>query len=128
MTKGFSSQSDLTEKTIILTEAGSGLWAFTAEGAPNSAAIAPGRGDALAGREMVDAALASTRDFVERTYRPAAGVAAKGDALEEAWEAVRASREDKFRDYAIHEHRPSFNLARAFDEARDKAMWEALQG
>ena len=38
-------------------------------------AIAPGRGDALVGRDMVNAALDTTGDFVRSTYRPAARVA-----------------------------------------------------
>ncbi len=102
--------------------------------------IAPGRGDALVGREMVDAAIASTRVFVDSTYRPAAQVAAKGGTLKDAWDAVRAECDPKFSDYAIYEHCLPFNVARAYDEARgidtpkiwtaqrDLEMWEALQG
>ena len=102
--------------------------------------IAPGRGDALIGREMVDAAIESTRDFVQSTYRPAAKVAARGGTLKEAWDAVRAECDPKFGDFAIYEHCLPFNVARAFDEARgldtpriwtdqrDIEMWEALQG
>ncbi len=104
------------------------------------AAIAPGRGDALVGPEMVHAALENTRDFVETTYRAAARVAAKGGDLKEAWDAVRAACDPKFSDYAIYEHCLPFNVARAYDEARgidtpriwtaqrDKDMWAALQG
>ena len=103
-------------------------------------AIAPGRGDALVGRDMVNAALDSTADFVRSTYRPAARVALRGGTLKEAWDAVRAECDPKFSDYAIYEHCLPFNVARAFDEARDidtpriwtaerdAAMWEALQG
>ena len=103
-------------------------------------AIAPGRGDALMGREMVARALASTADFVASTYRPAARIAARGGSLKEAWDSVRAACDPKFKDFAIYEHCLPFNVARAFDEAqgidtpriwtaeRDKAMWEALQG
>jgi hypothetical protein len=103
-------------------------------------AIAPGRGDALQGPDMVAAAIESTRDFVDSTYRPAARVAAKGGSLRDAWEAVRAACDPKFRDYAIYEHCLPFNVSRAYDEARgidtpriwtaerDAAMWEALQG
>ena len=102
--------------------------------------IAPGRGDALIGRGMVEAAIDSTRDFVDSTYRPAAKVAAKGGSLKEAWDAVRAECDEKFGDYAIYEHCLPFNVARAYDEARgiahpriwtaqrDIDMWEALQG
>lgn len=101
--------------------------------------IAPGRGDALVGREMVAAALESTLDFVESTYRPVARVAARGGSLKEAWDAVRVECDPKFSDYAIYEHCLPFNVARAYDEARgidtpriwtaqrDIEMWEALQ-
>ena len=104
------------------------------------AAIAPGRGDALVGREMVDAALESTRDFIDSTYRPAAKVAAKNGSLKDAWDAVRAECDPKFKDYAIYEHCLPFNVSRAYDEARgldhpriwtdarDIEMWEQLQG
>ncbi|MFQ6551718.1 MBL fold metallo-hydrolase [Aestuariibius insulae] len=39
MTTGFASQGDMTEKTITFDEIGEGLWAFTAEGDPNSGVI-----------------------------------------------------------------------------------------
>lgn len=103
-------------------------------------AIAPGRGDALIGKEMVGKAIESTRDFVDSTYRPAARVAARGGTLKEAWDAVRAECDPKFSDYAIYEHCLPFNVSRAYDEARgienpriwtdkrDIEMWEALQG
>lgn len=103
-------------------------------------AIAPGRGDALVGKAMVNEALDLTADFVSSTYRPVAQVALKGGSLKEAWDACRASCDPKFSDYAIYEHCLPFNVARAFDEARDidtpriwtaqrdKDMWNALQG
>lgn len=103
-------------------------------------AIAPGRGDALVGMEMVEKAIESTRDFLESTYKPAAKVAARGGTLKEAWDAVRAECDPKFSDYAIYEHCLPFNVSRAYDEARgmdtpkiwtdkrDLEMWEALQG
>lgn len=102
-------------------------------------AIAPGRGDALIGKKMVNAAIENTRDFVNSTYAPAARVAARGGSLKEAWDAVRAACDPKFTDYAIYEHCLPFNVARAFDEARgvetpkiwtaqrDLEMWAALQ-
>ncbi|MEM8774611.1 MAG: MBL fold metallo-hydrolase [Pseudomonadota bacterium] len=103
-------------------------------------AIAPGRGDALLGREMVGKAIESTRDFVASTYTPAARVAAKGGSLKEAWDAVRDTCDPKFSKFAIYEHCLPFNVSRAYDEARgitnpriwtaqrDLEMWEALQG
>ena len=102
-------------------------------------AIAPGRGGAVMGKPAVAAALASTRDFVESTYAPAARVAARGGSLKEARDAVRAACDPKFKDYAIYEHCLPFNVSRADDEARgidtpriwtaarDLQMWEALQ-
>ncbi|WP_068083681.1 MBL fold metallo-hydrolase [Polycladidibacter stylochi] len=103
-------------------------------------AIAPGRGDALVGTEMVNKAIENTRDFVMSTYTPVAQVAARGGTLKEAWDACRAECDPKFQDYAIYEHCLPFNVARAFDEARgidtpriwtaerDREMWAALQG
>ncbi len=102
--------------------------------------IAPGRGDALIGSDMVDAALAATRDFIDSTYRPVARVAARGGRLKDAWDAVRETCDAKFGDYAIYEHCLPFNVSRAYDEARgidtpriwtaerDLEMWSALQG
>nr|WP_321443730.1 MBL fold metallo-hydrolase [uncultured Cohaesibacter sp.] len=103
-------------------------------------AIAPGRGDALIGEEMVSAAITNTADFIESTYKPVARVVARGGSLKEAWDAVRAACDSKFGDYAIYEHCLPFNVARAYDEARgidtprvwtaerDVAMWNDLQG
>ena len=103
-------------------------------------AIAPGRGDALVGSDMVNAAIDSTKDFVRSTYLPAARVALRGGTLKDAWDAVREACDPKFSDYAIYEHCLPFNVARAYDEAldidtpriwtaeRDLKMWEALQG
>ncbi|MDE2116011.1 MAG: MBL fold metallo-hydrolase, partial [Hyphomicrobiales bacterium] len=103
-------------------------------------AIAPGRGDALIGRAIVDEAIENTRDFVASTYAPAARVAARGGSLKEAFAAVRARCDPKFSTYAIYEHCLPFNVARAYDEAlgmdtpriwtaqRDLDMWQALQG
>ncbi len=39
MAKAFASQGDMTEKKITFDEVGDGLWAFTAEGDPNSGVI-----------------------------------------------------------------------------------------
>ena len=103
-------------------------------------AIAPGRGDALVGEAMVNAALDNTSDFVASTYRPIARVAQGGGSLKDAWDACRAACDPKFASYAIYEHCLPFNVARAYDEAlgvdtpriwtaeRDQEMWEKLQG
>jgi glyoxylase-like metal-dependent hydrolase (beta-lactamase superfamily II) len=117
-------------------------WPATLEavGAYDLAAIAPGRGDAVLGHDAVNAALDRTRDFVTSTFQPAAQVAARGGSLKEAWDAVRAACDLKFKDYAIYEHCLPFNVTRAYDEARgidtpriwtaarDLQMWAELQG
>ena len=106
----------------------------------NVQAIAPGRGDAIVGTQMVNEAIECTRDFVSNTYQPAAQVAARGGTLKEAWDEVRKICDPKFSDFAIYEHCLPFNVARAYDEAqgidtpriwtaeRDIDMWEKLQG
>jgi glyoxylase-like metal-dependent hydrolase (beta-lactamase superfamily II) len=117
-------------------------WPATLEAirAWNLDAIAPGRGDALIGRDMVNAALDSTRDFVTSTYNAVAKVALRGGSLSDAMAACREACDPKFGDYAIYEHCLPFNVARAYDEARDidtpriwtaqrdAQMWDALQG
>ena len=102
-------------------------------------AIAPGRGDALVGKTMVNEAIDLTADFVRSTYLPVARVAVSGGTLKDAWDACRAECDPKFSDYGIYEHCLPFNVARAYDEARDvdtpriwtaerdKLMWEQLQ-
>jgi glyoxylase-like metal-dependent hydrolase (beta-lactamase superfamily II) len=102
--------------------------------------VAPGRGDALVGREAVNEAIELTRDFVDSTYRPIAQVAARNGTLKDAWDACRDVCDPKFKEYAIYEHCLPFNVARAYDEARgivhpriwtaqrDLDMWDALQG
>lgn len=105
----------------------------------NPMAIAPGRGDALVGRDQVAKAIASTTDFLDSTYSPVARVAARGGSLKEAWDACRTACDPKFSHLAIYEHCLPFNVARAYDEARgidtprvwtaerDRDMWKALQ-
>jgi glyoxylase-like metal-dependent hydrolase (beta-lactamase superfamily II) len=105
----------------------------------NLSAIAPGRGNAVVGNDAVNAALERTRDFVESTYKAVSKVAVRGGTLKDAWDAMRAACDPKFKDYAIYEHCLPFNVSRAYDEAlgidtpriwtaeRDIAMWEALQ-
>ena len=106
----------------------------------NPKSIAPGRGDALVGAEMVTLALDATKDFVTSTYNAVAEVAARGGSLKDAMAACRAACDHKFGNYAIYEHCLPFNVARAYDEAlgietpriwtaeRDREMWAALQG
>jgi glyoxylase-like metal-dependent hydrolase (beta-lactamase superfamily II) len=119
-----------------------GDWPATLEAIRRFApqAIAPGRGDALVGTARANEALDLTADFVTSTYRSVARVARGGGSLKEAWDACRAACDPKFASYAIYEHCLPFNVARAYDEARDidtpriwtaerdRQMWAALQG
>lgn len=103
-------------------------------------AIVPGRGDALQGRQTVATALEETRRFLASTYDPVARVALRGGSLKEAHAACRAVCDPLFSNYAIYEHCLPFNVARAYDEARDidtprvwtaardREVWEALTG
>jgi len=105
----------------------------------NPKAIAPGRGDALSNRQMVNEALAMTRDFVSTLYGVAEMTVAKGRTLKDSFAATREAMDLKFGSFAIYEHCLPFNVSRAFDEAsgindpviwtaeRDRQMWEALQ-
>ena len=105
----------------------------------NPKANAPGRGDALSNRQMVNEALAMTRDFVSTLYGVAEMTVAKGRTLKDSWAATREAMDPKFGSFAIYEHCLPFNVSRAFDEAsgindpviwtaeRDRQMWEALQ-
>ena len=51
MTKQFASAGDLTEKTVSFTEIGRDLWAFTAEGDPNSGVIIGENHSCISGSE-----------------------------------------------------------------------------
>jgi glyoxylase-like metal-dependent hydrolase (beta-lactamase superfamily II) len=105
----------------------------------NPKAVAPGRGDALSSRQMVNEALAMTRDFVATLYGVAEMTVAKGRTLKDSFAATREAMDPKFGSFAIYEHCLPFNVSRAFDEAsgindpviwtaeRDRQMWEALQ-
>jgi glyoxylase-like metal-dependent hydrolase (beta-lactamase superfamily II) len=106
----------------------------------NPKSVAPGRGDALKGKQTVQEALAMTRDFVSTLYGVAETAVAKGRTLKESFAATRDAMDPKFGSFAIYEHCLPFNVSRAFDEAsgiddpviwtaaRDREMWAALQG
>ena len=80
-------------------------------------AIAPGRGDALTGPDMVAMAITATEDFTARTFDAAGRVAAGGETFEQAWGAVRAACDPHFTGHAIHVHVLPLNDARVFDKA-----------
>jgi glyoxylase-like metal-dependent hydrolase (beta-lactamase superfamily II) len=82
---------------------------------PNS--VAPGRGDALNGRQTMLEALAMTRDFVSTLYGLAEMAVAKGRTLKDSFAATREAMDPKCGSFAIYEHCLPFNVSRAFDEA-----------
>ena len=104
------------------------------------AALVPGRGAALIGREQVEAAIAGTHDFLNTLYDTVEKAVKKGADLKTAFAAVRQAMDGPFGSYAIYEHCLPFNVARAYDEARgiarpaiwtaerDQQMWQDLQG
>jgi glyoxylase-like metal-dependent hydrolase (beta-lactamase superfamily II) len=66
--------------------------------ARNLDAIAPGRGDVVMGNDSVNASLERTRDFVDSTYNAVSEVAVRGGSLKDAWAAMRAACDPKFRE------------------------------
>lgn len=103
-------------------------------------ALVPGRGDALIGRDKVEAAIAGTSDFLQALYGTVSEAVGKGVSLKQAFAAVRQAMDGPFGAYAIYEHCLPFNVSRAYDEARgiahpliwtaerDRDMWQSLQG
>jgi hypothetical protein len=108
--------------------------------------MGPRTGDLRKRTEAGDIPMTDMRALTERLRdRPFAIVSVNVEPgkdvreLKEAWEAVRAECDPKFKDYAIYEHCLPFNVARAYDEARgidtpriwtaerDRQMWDMLQ-
>jgi glyoxylase-like metal-dependent hydrolase (beta-lactamase superfamily II) len=146
--KAFASQDDLADKTITFAEIGAGLYAFTAEGDPNSGVIIGDDSvmviEAQATPRLVQKVTGCIRSVTDKPISHVVlthchAVRVLGASLNEAWDAVRAACDPKFGDYAIYEHCLPFNVARAYDEARgilypriwtaqcDLDMWAALQ-
>ena len=69
MAKAFASQGDMSEKNISFTEVGEGLYAFTAEGDPNSGVIIGDDFVIRDGRAVTDAAKRATQDRSVHGYK-----------------------------------------------------------
>jgi glyoxylase-like metal-dependent hydrolase (beta-lactamase superfamily II) len=104
----------------------------------DAAALVPGRGPALHGRQVGDA-IDETRDYLRTLWERVREVHARGGTLREAFEAARTALEPRFGEWWIFEHCLPFNVARAWDEAggsppqiwtaeKDAAVWADLQG
>ena len=101
--------------------------------------LVPGRGDAIAKPEDIEAAIAGTQAFITRLLDCAEDGVAKGKALKEVFDETHARLAPDYGEWVIFEHCMPFDVARAFDEAsgiadpriwtkeRDIEMWKALE-
>lgn len=98
-----------------------------------------GRGAVSRGRAAVDAAIATTRGFLETMIREVGAVQRRGGTLREAFEASHAALVDDFGRWPIFEHCLPFDVSRLWDELsgverpviwtaeRDREVWAQLQ-
>jgi glyoxylase-like metal-dependent hydrolase (beta-lactamase superfamily II) len=98
-----------------------------------------GRGDVSRGRAEVDAAIATTRGFLDALIREVGAVQQRGGTLKEAFEAAHAALVDDFGHWPIFEHCLPFDVSRVWDELRgverpviwtaerDQEVWKELQ-
>lgn len=103
-------------------------------------ALVGGRGAVALGREAVDAAIEQTRGFLTTMRQEVGDVHAAGGSLKEAFERTHAALAPQFGAWPIFEHCLPFNVQRMWDEldgierpriwtaARDREVWDALQG
>ena len=99
-----------------------------------------GRGAVSRGRAAVDAAITTTRGFLETMLREVGAVQRRGGTLKEAFEASHAALVDDFGRWPIFEHCLPFDVSRLWDELsgverpviwtaeRDREVWAQLQG
>ncbi len=99
-----------------------------------------GRGAVAVGRDVVTAAIAQSRHFLDELRRTVGGVHAQGGALPDAFAAAHKALAPEFGGWPIFEHCLPFNVQRYWDELdgvdwpriwtadRDREVWAALQG
>jgi glyoxylase-like metal-dependent hydrolase (beta-lactamase superfamily II) len=104
----------------------------------DAAVLVPGRGPAVRG-EGVAAAIQATGRYL-RLLRDAVAESIRREAtLKQAFDAAYAALAPEFSSWSIFEHCIPFNVSRAYDElsgtrpriwtaARDRRMWDQLQG
>lgn len=102
--------------------------------------LVPGRGDALTSRELVEAGIESTREFVKALFDSARHGVGAGKSLKEVFDETCALLQPRFGHWVIFEHCMPFDVTRAYQEAsgqvdpqiwtkeRDLEMWQALRG
>ena len=102
--------------------------------------LVPGRGAALQTTADVKAGLDGTRAFITEMFESVKRGAAGGKDLRAVYKEAYAALQPKFGHWVIFDHCLPFDVTRAYDEvtqypdpriwtaARDKEMWEALEG
>ena len=130
------------ESACYCGDAHLGDWPSTLDklGVFQSAALLPGRGAALVGRDMVKKGIDMTRDFITTLYGSVQKSVAADKTLKEAFDSANEAMRKKFGSFAIFEHCQPFSVSRAYDEARgidhpviwtaerDIDMWNQLNG
>ncbi|MDE2253422.1 MAG: MBL fold metallo-hydrolase [Betaproteobacteria bacterium] len=101
--------------------------------------LVPGRGEALRGREQVQAGLNSTREFVQELFQAVRGAAASESDLRQIYREVYDRLAPRYGKWVIFDHCMPFDVSRAYDEAtaypdpriwtaeRDVQMWKQLE-
>jgi glyoxylase-like metal-dependent hydrolase (beta-lactamase superfamily II) len=99
-----------------------------------------GRGAVARGTDAVDAAIAQTRHFLDVMRAEVGTVHAEGGTLKDAFDAAHAALAPTYGQWPIFEHCLPFDVSRLWDElagverpriwtaARDREVWDALQG
>jgi len=102
--------------------------------------LVPGRGASLQTPAAVKAGLDGTRAFVTEMFGAVKRGAAEGKDLRSVYKETSELLRPKFGHWVIFDHCLPFDVTRAFDEAtrypdpriwtaaRDKEMWETLEG
>jgi glyoxylase-like metal-dependent hydrolase (beta-lactamase superfamily II) len=102
--------------------------------------LVPGRGAALQTPAAVRAGLEGTRSFVTEMFAAVKQGAAAGRDLKSVYQETYALLRPKFGHWVIFDHCLPFDVSRAYDEAtqhrdpriwtaaRDRELWEALEG
>jgi glyoxylase-like metal-dependent hydrolase (beta-lactamase superfamily II) len=103
-------------------------------------ALVPGRGAALQTPAAVRAGLEGTRSFITEMFTAVQEGARAGRDLKSVYRDTYAALRPKFGHWVIFDHCLPFDVSRAYDEAthyrdprvwtaaRDKELWDALEG
>ncbi|OIQ80807.1 beta-lactamase 2 precursor [mine drainage metagenome] len=101
--------------------------------------LVPGRGDALRGREQVQAGLQGTRAFVQELFEAVRAGAQTSSDMHQIYRQVYGKLKVKYGQWVIFDHCMPFDVSRAYDEAtaypdpriwtaeRDVQMWKQLE-